>query len=273
MTVTQALRDAAKLLSETSDTARLDAELLMAEALGMSRSDMLLHGGDLEVPPDFDGLIARRKQHEPVAYILGYQEFYGREFLVTPDVLIPRGDSETTVEAALEHCPDGAQVLDLGTGSGALLLTILAERIDATGVGVDVSLGAMSIAAANAARLSVADRAHILHLDWTDPDWKAGLGKCDLIVANPPYVESAALLDHSVREYEPAQALFAGPDGLDDYRVLIPQLRGLLADDGAIIFEIGFTQDAAVAEIAAKAGFKSELRRDLAHRPRALLLR
>lgn len=273
MTVTSALREAAKQLAETSDTARLDAELLMAEALEVSRSDMLLRGSDLAVPDRFDRLVERRKRHEPVAYILGHQEFYGREFLVTPDVLIPRGDSETIVDVALEHCSDDARVLDLGAGSGALLLTILAEKASATGSGIDASLGAMSIAAANAARLGVADRAHILHRSWTDEDWRDGLGEFDLIVANPPYVESDAQLDPSVHEYEPAQALFAGEDGLDDYRILIPQLRDLLASAGVVVLEIGHTQDASVAAIAAEAGFTTELHRDLAHRPRALMLR
>lgn len=272
-TVTQALRDAAQLLSAMSDTARLDAELLMADALGMSRSDMLLQGGDLNVPSAFADLVARRAQHEPVAYILGHQEFYGREFLVTPDVLIPRGDSETIVEAALAQCGDRAQILDLGTGSGALLLTLLAEKPGASGVGIDASLAAISVAAINAARLGVADRAHILHCDWTRDEWAAGIGPFDLIVANPPYVEAAAQLDRSVRDYEPASALFAGADGLDDYRILIPQLRDLLRDQGVAVLEIGYTQGDVVTEIAMAASFAVHLHRDLAHRPRALVLR
>ncbi len=271
--VSDALRDAAKLLSETSDTARLDAELLMAEAMEISRSDMLLRAVDLEVPLRFERLVERRAQHEPIAHILGHQEFYGREFLVTPDVLIPRGDSETIVDVALSQCTDDARMLDLGTGSGALLLTLLAEKPNASGVGVDASLSAVAIAASNAARLSVSERAHILHRDWKDADWTDDLGLFDLIVANPPYVETAAELDPSVRDFEPAQALFAGPDGLDDYRIVIPQIRNLLTDGGIAVLEIGHTQDAAVSEIASKSGFSVGLHRDLAHRPRALLLR
>ncbi|WP_348632004.1 peptide chain release factor N(5)-glutamine methyltransferase [Pontixanthobacter sp. CEM42] len=273
MKVSDALRDAAKLLSETSDTARLDAELLMAEAMEISRSDMLLRAVDLEVPLRFERLVERRAQHEPIAHILGHQEFYGREFLVTPDVLIPRGDSETIVDVALSQCTDDARMLDLGTGSGALLLTLLAEKPNASGVGVDASLSAVAIAASNAARLSVSERAHILHRDWKDADWTDDLGLFDLIVANPPYVETAAELDPSVRDFEPAQALFAGPDGLDDYRIVIPQIRNLLTDGGIAVLEIGHTQDAAVSEIASKSGFSVGLHRDLAHRPRALLLR
>src|SRR6188768_2363973 len=128
MTVAEALREAAARLASTSDTARLDTELLMAHALGVSRSDMLLrHMGD-PAPEGFAGLVERRAQHEPVAYILGRKEFFGREFRVAPGVLIPRMDSETTVAAALEACPAPASVLDCGVGSGALLLTVLAER-------------------------------------------------------------------------------------------------------------------------------------------------
>ncbi|MDN3647126.1 peptide chain release factor N(5)-glutamine methyltransferase [Pontixanthobacter aestiaquae] len=273
MTVAVALRDAAKLLAETSGTARLDAELLMAEALDMSRSDMLLRAGDLEVPPHFERLVERRQRHEPIAHILGHQEFYGREFLVTPDVLIPRGDSETIVDAALSHCPDDARILDLGTGSGALLLTLLAEKPNASGTGIDASLGAMAVAASNAARLGVSDRVHILHRNWSEAGWRDGLGQFDLIVANPPYVEEDADLEPDVRDYEPARALFAGKDGLDDYRIIIPQLRALLAKTGIAVLEVGHTQAAAVTEIASKEGFSVELHHDLAHRPRALLLR
>ncbi|MFZ1743449.1 MAG: peptide chain release factor N(5)-glutamine methyltransferase [Pontixanthobacter sp.] len=269
----QALRDAAKLLGETSDTARLDAELLMAHALGMSRSDMLLRGGDWDVPDKFSALVDRRSRHEPVAYILGHQEFYGREFLVNSDVLIPRGDSETIVDAALAVCRDNARILDLGTGSGALLLSLLAERPDSNGIGFDASLGAVSIAAANAAKLGVADRAHILHGDWTLPGWADDLGTFDVIVANPPYVETTAQLDPAVRDFEPAAALFAGEEGLDDYRILIPQFRTLLVQGGVIVLEIGHEQDQAVAAIAGEYGFETTLQRDLAHRPRALLLR
>ena len=273
MNVTQTLRDAANELAQTSDTARLDAELLMAEALEMSRSDMLLKGHELAVPPRFQRLLECRLRHEPIAYILGHQEFYGRDFLVTPDVLIPRADSETIVDLALEHCAGDSRILDLGTGSGVLLLTLLAEKRATQGVGIDASLAAMAVAAANAARLGVADQAHILHRSWNEDKWAEGLGIFDLIIANPPYVERNAILGPSVRDYEPAQALFAGVDGLEDYRTIIPQLRGLMKDSAFVVLEIGHQQDRAVAKIAEEAGFETELHRDLAHRPRAMLLR
>ena len=272
-TVAAALRDAARLLDDVSDTARLDAELLMAEALEMSRSDMLLKASELAVPMGFADLVRRRTQHEPVAYILGRREFYGRDFLVTADVLIPRADSETIVEAALGVCGEQARILDLGTGSGALLLTLLAERPGVSGTGIDSSLGAIAVAASNTARLGVAKRARIFHGDWTMDGWTEGLGRFDLIVANPPYVETNAKLDRSVCEYEPAAALFSGPEGLDDYRIFVPQLRELLCEGGAAVLEIGFAQNAPVAQIARESGFRANVFRDLAGRPRALLLR
>jgi release factor glutamine methyltransferase len=271
--VAQALREAAARLAAVSDTARLDAELLMAEALGVSRSDLLLHHMQDEAPAGFDSLVARRQEHEPVAYILGRKEFYGREFAVGPGVLIPRMDSETTVAAALEACPRPRRVLDCGVGSGALLLTALAESGAAEGVGVDRSGAALRLAEENVGRLGLSSRVQLLLRDWSEPGWADDLGRFDLILANPPYVEDDAPIAPAVRRWEPAGALFAGPEGLDDYRVLIPQLPGLLAENGTAVIEIGSSQAEAVAAIAAGAGFTAELRRDLANRPRALALR
>lgn len=270
--VADALREATARLADTSDTARLDAELLMAAALGLSRSEMLLKARDLTVPEEFVFMLERRLRHEPVAYILERQEFFGREFLVNENVLIPRADSETLIAVALEQIEGAARILDLGTGSGALLLTLLTECEQTEGVGVDASLGAVAVAASNAARLGVAERAHILHGDWTVEGWRENLGRFDLVICNPPYVENDAALDPDVRDYEPAAALFAGRDGLDDYHLLIPQLPDLLSDKGCVVLEIGHEQADSVAAIARAAGFRTELFRDLAHRPRALLL-
>jgi release factor glutamine methyltransferase len=272
-TVAEAIRDAARRLEAVTDTARLDAELLMAEALGVSRSDLLLWRTRDAAPDAFAALVARRLAHEPVAQILGRKDFYGREFRVTRDVLIPRADSETTVAAALEACPPNGRILDCGTGSGALLLTLLAELPQATGVGVDRSSAALAVAADNADRLGLAGRAELRLGDWHERDWREGLGQFHCVIANPPYVEEAAELAPSVRDYEPAGALFAGPEGLDDYRVLIPQLPALLAPGGSAVLEIGATQGDAVSGIAASAGFGAELRRDLGGRDRAVILR
>lgn len=273
VTIADALREAAGLLAETSDTARLDAELLMAHALDVSRTDLLLRHMRDAPPPGFAPLLARRRGHEPVAYILGRQEFYGLDLAVSPAVLIPRGDSEVLVNAALAARPDARRVLDCGTGSGALLLAVLAHLPQAQGIGIDRSPEALAIATANAARLRLGERARMVPADWEAPGWAEALGGAfDLILANPPYVEDAADLAPSVRAHEPAGALFAGPEGLDAYRLLVPQLPALLAPDGVALVEIGSAQAEAVGTIAAAAGLTVLLHRDLAGRPRALQL-
>jgi release factor glutamine methyltransferase len=269
-TVTQALRRAAVALTPTSDTARLDAEVLMAHALGVTRSAMLLGHGRDAVPAGFGALVERRARHEPVAYITGYQEFFGLAFAVSPDVLIPRGDSEVLVEAALAARPDAHRVLDLGTGSGALLLAVLHHLPAANGLGLERSPGAQAIARRNTQSLGLAERATIQPGDWTQPHWADALGTFDLILANPPYVEEDAPLAPSVRDHEPASALFAGAEGLDDYRLLIPALPMLLAPRGVALVEIGHTQAPAVSALAQEHRLTVSLHRDLADRPRAL---
>jgi release factor glutamine methyltransferase len=272
MTVGEAIRAAAAQLAATSDTARLDAEVLMAHALGLTRSDMLLRAMRAPAPEGFAALIARRAAHEPVAYITGSAEFYGLTLRVTPATLIPRGDSETLIAAALDGAGAQGRALDLGTGSGALLLAVLAHRPDWTGAGIDASAQALAVARGNAAALGLAARSQWLNRNWHDAGWAESLGTFDLVLCNPPYVETAALLDRQVRDFEPASALFAGPEGLDDYRALIPQLPALMNAGAPAILEIGASQAEAVAAIAAAAGFASQLRRDLAGRPRALIL-
>lgn len=270
-TVAEAIRAATELLGSRTDSARLDAELLMAEALDVSRSDLFLrHMRDPE-PAGFAELVARRAAHEPVAYIRGYQEFFGLPFMVSPAVLIPRGDSETLVEAALAARPDAKRVLDCGTGSGALLLAVLNELPQASGIGIDRSEPAVAVARANATRLGLGERARVIQADWSEPGWSLEIGgPFDLILANPPYVETDAPLDRTVRDYEPAGALFAGIDGLDDYRVLVPQLPRLLAEGGVALVEIGHTQADAVTAIADGVGLTARLHHDLAGRARVL---
>mgnify|MGYP005988849737 CR=1 FL=1 len=273
MRIAATLRSAAAALSQASETARLDAELLMAHALGISRSDLLLRHLQDEVPAGFAELLARRLRSEPVAYITGFQEFYGRSFFVTPEVLIPRGDSETIVDAALPLASGDARILDCGTGSGALLLTVLADRPEASGVGIDASLGALAVAAANAARLGLANRTRMLRRDWREPDWRSDLGYFDLLIANPPYVETNARLARDVIGWEPGSALFAGAEGLDDYRILVPQLADLLAPGGAAVLEIGAEQADSVERIARFSGFSCHRHRDLGGHERALVLK
>ena len=276
MTIADAIRAAAERLCATSDTARLDAELLMAHVLGVSRSQLLLLRMRDDAAPHaagFDRLVERRAAQEPVAHLLGVQEFFGLEFAVTPDTLIPRGDSETIVQAALDCAAQDARVLDMGTGSGALLLAFLHERPDAKGLGIDASAAALAVARANGQRLGLAKRAQFVQANWLESGWAHDLGRFDLVLCNPPYVESDAILDPDVREFEPATALFAGPEGLDDYRAVVPQLGKLLVPGGVAIFEIGAGQAEAVGAISSESGFAVETRRDLADRPRALILR
>ncbi|RIV86748.1 peptide chain release factor N(5)-glutamine methyltransferase [Aurantiacibacter zhengii] len=271
MRVAEAIRDAAQHLAATSDTARLDAELLMAHALGCSRSDVLLRRMQDQAPHAFTALVDRRAAHEPVAYILGTQEFFGLDFAVSPAVLIPRGDSESVVQTALDAAPFARRVLDLGTGSGALLLAVLAHLPQAEGTGIDASSAALDVARSNADALSANAQFHLR--DWTQAGWADGLGQFDLILANPPYVEDDARLAPDVRDHEPASALFAGPEGLDDYRIIIPQLPELLTETGVAVLEIGATQASAVSEIARDHGFTASAHKDLGGRERALELR
>ncbi|WP_446654342.1 peptide chain release factor N(5)-glutamine methyltransferase [Blastomonas sp.] len=275
-TIADALREAAADLSGISDTPRLDAELLMADALGIDRGQMLLMRTRDPVPAGFAERLARRQAHEPVAYITGRQDFWTLTLAVSPAVLIPRSDSETLIEAAVEALADRAptRILDLGTGSGALLLAALAEFPHATGIGLDASAAALDIARANAEATGLADRARMVLGDWRAEGWTGALpGAFDLILANPPYIETDAVLAPQVMAHEPHSALFAGAEGLDDYRILIPALPALLADGGVAIFEIGASQREAVSAIAVAHGCSVECRRDLAGHDRALILR
>jgi release factor glutamine methyltransferase len=288
-TVALALRAATRRLAATSDTARLDAELLMAHVLGVTRSELLLRRMDQAAPAEFDALVDRRVGHEPVAYITGRQEFYGLDLAVTPAVLIPRADSETLIEAAREAFAGRAPprcVLDLGTGSGALLLAALTVWPEAEGLGIERDPLACDLARSNAERVGVivapsgrdarrpgeGGQVRFLRRDWTSAGWREGLGQFDLVLANPPYVETAADLAPSVRDFEPAGALFAGGDGLDDYRRLVPELPHLLAPGGCAVLEIGATQAAAVSALGEQAGFQARVVPDLGGRPRAIVL-
>lgn len=276
MTIAARLRDAAATLGTGASTARLDVELLMMHALGVSRADLLLRHMHDDAPAAFEPLFARRVAGEPVAYIMGRAEFWGLDLAVTPAVLIPRADSETVIEAAQDAFLDRAQparVLDCGTGSGALLLAALTLFPEAQGTGIDRSPEALAVALGNAGRTGLAARTRMLARDWDAAGWADGIGAFDLILANPPYVEDDAPLEAVVRDHEPAGALFAGPEGLDAYRVLVPQLPALLAAGGVALVEIGWRQAGAVRAIAQAAGLGVSLHHDLGGRPRVLEMR
>lgn len=269
--IARALSRATQQLSSTSDTPRLDAELLMAAALGVGRDRLILDNPRGEAPPAFFDFVERRRAGEPVAYITGHRAFWTVDLEVGPGALVPRPDSETLIAAAVEHFSGRqgpARILDLGTGPGTLLLAALDEWPDATGVGIDASDAALSYARRNAERLGMAKRA-----DFRIGDWAEGIGeRFDLILCNPPYVAAAADTGPGVADYEPAEALFAGPEGLDDYRRLAPEIGRLLSPGGLAAIEIGFDQAESAAELFRQQGLSPAIALDLGDRPRALLI-
>ncbi len=268
-TLRRALVAATERIAAVSDCPRLDAELLAAHALGCSREAMLLARLDDPVPEAFDALVERRLAHEPVAYITGSRAFWTIELMVGPGVLVPRADSETLIEAAVAHFAGRApgRILDLGTGPGTLLLAALDEWRDATGLGVDASGVALDYARRNGEALGLGGR-----VTWMQGDWTAGIdGRFDLILANPPYIGTDEALPCEVAGHEPAGALFAGADGLDDYRRIVPDLPRLLAPGGIAAIEIGHAQGDAVMALVRDAGLPARLVRDLGDRARCVV--
>jgi len=272
MTVGGALRHGAALLAAAGvDSPRLDARLLLAHATGLSHADLLR---DRDAPVDaatYDALLARRTAREPLALIVGHQEFWSLRFEVSPDTLIPRPDSETLIETAIAARPDSfatRRILDLGTGTGCLLLAALTEFPQAWGVGIDLSPAAAALARRNATALGLADRATLLCGHWDD----AIQGRFDLVLSNPPYIPAAdiAELMPEVARHEPRRALDGGRDGLDAYRFLVRRLPALLRPGGTAVLELGIGQAGTVAAMAG--GFQAEARLDLAGVPRALVL-
>ncbi len=267
---------AARLASAGIEQARREARLLLAHALGLSADALLRRATSDEIDPvRFEALVARRaRDREPLAFLLGRQPFWTLDLDVSPVTLIPRADTETLLDAALAWPgPVADRILDLGTGTGALLLAALADRPHAFGVGIDRSEAACRLARSNARRLGMADRSAFLCADWGDPlSAEAGF---DLILANPPYIESGAIagLMLEVRAHEPRFALDGGPDGLDAYRLVLPAIRRCLADGGIGIVEFGIGQTDAVAALAKAASLSvAAVRADLAGVPRAMVL-
>lgn len=257
---------------------RLEARLLLAHAIGC-RTEDLLRDPRAPVPAaaalGFADLLRRRLDREPVAHLLGRAEFWSMPFAVSPATLIPRADSETLVEAALAAFSQPGtvrRVLDLGTGTGCLLLAALSEFPDATGVGVDLVPDAAALARRNAAALGLGGRAGFVAGSWGAP---LAAGRFDLVLANPPYVERDAIagLAPEVAVREPRSALDGGADGLDAYRALMPEIGRLLAPGGRAVVELGQGQRAAVEALAAEGGLRAiGCRADLGGIDRALVL-
>lgn len=260
------------------ETPDLDARLLFLEALRIDAVELLTRPGERLTTVEAERLQSsarRRLAREPVARILGMREFWGLPFALSPATLEPRPDTETLVDAALELVPDRSaalRLLDLGTGSGCLLVALLSELPRAAGVGVDRSLDALAAARRNASRNGVARRARFVAADWAAPL----AARFDLIVSNPPYIRRAELaeLAPEVRDHDPAAALDGGPDGLDAYRAILAETRRLLAPNGALAVEIGHHAAEEVGGLARRAGLAVlQVAPDLGGRPRAVVLR
>lgn len=301
-TLAQAAREAANRLAEAgADSPRLSAELLLAHALGVTREHILLHHDHIlseAAAGSFEALVARREQGEPVAYLLGSREFYGLDFHVRPGVLIPRPETEHTVEAALaamdeldasagraglagradkvdqtghagradktdrinqagnagraEQAGRAGRFADLGTGSGALAVTLAVSRPEWRGLALDRSPEALAVARENARRHGVEDRLLLLRADFTQA---LPARELDLIVANPPYLSEAELAEASreVRDFEPREALVAGPTGLEDLEALLPRAYAALRPGGRLFVELGWKQGPAALELASRA--------------------
>ena len=260
------VRDTAVALTAAGiDNARFEARLLLSHAAQLPIETLISRGRDA-VPPALEErlrtLTARRIRREPMAYILGEREFWGLPFKVSPAVLVPRPDSETVIEVALSLLADRARawhLLDLGLGSGCLLLTLLKELPNARGVGLDVSQEALAVAQANADALGVADRARLLQGDWREEGWTRPLGgPFDLVVSNPPYIAGGAIdgLMPEVSRYEPRLALDGGPDGLAPYRVLAGAAPQLLAPEAHLVVELGEGQVPDIKRVFESAGLR-----------------
>jgi release factor glutamine methyltransferase len=258
-------------LAPVSDTPRLDAELLMAHALGIERGQMLLSGLGGAAPAVFEALVERRLASEPIAYITGRRAFWTIELEVGPGALVPRPDSETLIEAAVRHFGEAGPrtILDLGTGPGTLLLAALDQWPEARGFGIDASEAALAYARRNAERLGLAARAEFRLGGW---GWASADGRFDLLLCNPPYVETGADLPRDVADWEPGEALFAGADGLEDYRALAPLVPALIAPQGIACVEIGAEQAQSAGALFAARGLQVSVLKDLAGRDRCLLL-
>jgi release factor glutamine methyltransferase len=251
-----ALLAARRRLALTSDTAALDARLLLQAAANVSHEDIIAEPDRILSAQALAGLeafVMRRLAHEPVSRILGARDFYGRSFRLTPDVLDPRPDTETLIDAALTLIGARSYLLDLGTGSGIIAITLLAERPGTTGLATDLSPEALAVARSNAERHGVLSRLQLRQGSWFAPV----SGSFDLILSNPPYIPASDIpgLAADVRDFDPWDALSGGPDGLEAYRAIARQAAAHLNPDGQVLVEIGANQADDVSALFAAAGF------------------
>lgn len=274
MRLDAAIADATLRLADCSDSARLDAEILLCQTIDMPRSYLFAHPEDeLDdlTKERFEAILQRRIGGEPMSYITGTREFWSHELLVSPAVLVPRPETELLVELALREIPRKAewQILDLGTGSGAIAISIAAERLLCTVIATDISPDALAIAAENVRQSDLANVDCILG-SWTAP---VADRQFNIIVSNPPYVREDDAALQNLR-YEPVSALASGADGLDDIRVLATDCAALLAADGWLMLEHGADQQTAVANILETAGWvEITCHNDLAGKPRVTVAR
>ena len=269
---------ATRLQSAGIESSELDARLLVGQALGLDLTGMIAAAGRVLTPEEssrLEALASRRLAGEPVARILGQKEFWGMPFALSPETLVPRPDTETVVDLALEMLRERPankplSIADLGTGTGAILLALLSELPDATGIGTDISVEALATATANAVNLGLASRAAFIRCDYAS----ALTGPFDLIVSNPPYIATSDIagLAVEVRDHDPRKALDGGPDGLDAYRALIPQAASVLAPGASLVVEAGQGQAAQIEALMTAAGLKPQRApmADLAGIPRAV---
>lgn len=272
-----AIKSIAEVIHQVAASAAYqEAKLLVLHVTDLRPEEFLLNPETILTPAQYqhlEELAHKRALGMPLSKVLGRREFWSLSFKVTPDTLDPRPDSETLIETICASRPDfthAYKILDLGTGSGCLLLSLLHQYPNATGVGVDLSQPVLKVAAENAHDLGLEDRATWVHANWCE-----GLeGTYDIIISNPPYITEAEFqtLEKTVKDYDPYSALVSGPTGLEDYKKIISSVDKRLANDGIFAIEIGINQEQSVSKILTEYGFKTlEIRKDLAGIPRCIL--